>query len=31
MTIFEELITKLKMHDPENFRGWLYALARIIA
>ena len=28
MTIFEELITKLKTHEPENFRGWLYALSK---
>jgi len=28
MTIFEELIAKLKTHEPENFRGWLYTLSK---
>jgi len=28
MTIFEELIAKLKAHEPENFRGWLYTLSK---
>jgi RNA polymerase sigma factor (sigma-70 family) len=28
MHIFEELIEKLKKHEVENFRGWLYQLAK---
>jgi RNA polymerase sigma-70 factor (ECF subfamily) len=28
MQIFEELIVKLKKHRVENFRSWLYTLAR---
>ena len=28
MDIFEELNTKLKQHDVENFKGWLHVLAR---
>ena len=28
MEIFEELNTKLKQHDVENFKGWLHVLAR---
>jgi len=28
MQIFEELIEKLKKHEVENFRGWLYQLAK---
>ena len=28
MNIFEELITKLKTHEPENFRAWLYTLSK---
>ena len=28
MTIFEELLAKLKTHEPENFRGWLYTLSK---
>jgi len=28
MNIFEELIHKLKAHDPQNFRAWLYTLSR---
>jgi len=28
MDIFEELNTKLKHHEVENFKGWLHVLAR---
>ncbi|MEO6219736.1 MAG: sigma-70 family RNA polymerase sigma factor [Ginsengibacter sp.] len=28
INIFEELITKLKKHEIENFKGWLYQLAK---
>ena len=28
MQIFEELITKLKKHEVENFKSWLYQLAK---
>jgi RNA polymerase sigma factor (sigma-70 family) len=28
MNIFEELITKLKNHQVENFKGWLHVLAK---
>ena len=28
MMIFEELITKLQKHEVENFRSWLYTLAK---
>jgi len=28
MQIFEELVTKLKKHDVENFRGWLHQVAK---
>ena len=28
MQIFEELITKLKKHEVENFKGWLHMLAK---
>jgi RNA polymerase sigma factor (sigma-70 family) len=28
MSIFEELLTKAKVHEIESFRGWLYVLAR---
>lgn len=28
MAIFEELITKLKRHQVENFKSWLYTLAK---
>ena len=28
MAIFEELIYKLEKHDVENFKGWLYMLAK---
>jgi RNA polymerase sigma-70 factor (ECF subfamily) len=28
MLIFEELVTKLKKHEVENFRSWLYQLAK---
>jgi RNA polymerase sigma factor (sigma-70 family) len=28
MQIFEQLIEKLKKHEVENFRGWLYQLAK---
>lgn len=28
MQLFEELVTKLKKHEVENFRGWLYQVAR---
>ncbi len=28
MLIFEELVTKLKKHEVENFKGWLHQLAK---
>lgn len=28
MMIYEELITKLLKHEVENFKGWLYTLAK---
>lgn len=28
MQIFEELVTKLKKHEVENFKGWLHQVAR---
>jgi len=28
MNIFEELVEKLKKHEVENFRAWLYQVAR---
>lgn len=28
MLIFEELITKLKKHEVDNFRGWLHQLTK---
>ncbi|MGC4037019.1 MAG: sigma-70 family RNA polymerase sigma factor [Chitinophagaceae bacterium] len=28
MQIFEELIVKVKKHEIENFKGWLYQLAK---
>ena len=28
MLIFEELVSKLKKHEVENFSGWLYQVAR---
>lgn len=28
MQIFEQLITKLKVHEVSNFKSWLYTLAR---
>lgn len=28
MQVFEELITKLKKHDVDNFRGWLHQVAK---
>ncbi len=28
MAIFEELVTKLKHHEVENFKGWLYTVAK---
>ena len=28
MLIFEELVSKLKKHEVENFRGWLHQVAR---
>jgi DNA-directed RNA polymerase specialized sigma24 family protein len=28
MDIFEELNTKLKLHEVDNFKGWLHVLAR---
>jgi RNA polymerase sigma factor (sigma-70 family) len=28
MQIFEQLISKLKIHDVSNFKSWLYTLAR---
>ena len=28
MEIFEELNTKLRQHEVENFKGWLHVLAR---
>lgn len=28
MLIFEELVTKLKKHEVDNFRGWLHQVAK---
>ncbi|HEV7331407.1 MAG TPA: sigma-70 family RNA polymerase sigma factor [Flavisolibacter sp.] len=28
MAIFEELVTKLRQHQVENFKSWLYTLSR---
>jgi RNA polymerase sigma-70 factor (ECF subfamily) len=28
LNIFEELVTKLKKHDVDNFKGWLYRLTK---
>ncbi|TDH25624.1 sigma-70 family RNA polymerase sigma factor [Segetibacter sp. 3557_3] len=28
MDIYQELLTKLKAHEVENFKGWLYVLTR---
>jgi RNA polymerase sigma-70 factor (ECF subfamily) len=28
MGIFEELVTKLQKHDVDNFKGWLYTVAK---
>lgn len=28
LAIFEELVTKLKKHDIDNFKGWLYSLSK---
>lgn len=28
MQLFEELVTKLKKHEVENFRGWLHQVAK---
>ena len=28
MQIFEELVTKVKKHEVDHFRGWLYTLAK---
>jgi RNA polymerase sigma-70 factor (ECF subfamily) len=28
INIFEELVTKLKKHDVDNFKGWLYQLSK---
>ncbi len=28
MQIFEELVTKLRKHEVENFRGWLHQVAK---
>jgi RNA polymerase sigma-70 factor (ECF subfamily) len=28
MQIFEELVQKLKIHEVDNFKSWLYTLAR---
>lgn len=28
MLIFEELVTKLKKHEVDNFKGWLHQLAK---
>ncbi|MGZ8524236.1 MAG: RNA polymerase sigma factor, partial [Chitinophagaceae bacterium] len=28
MQVFEELVSKLKKHDVENFRGWLHQVAK---
>ncbi len=28
MAIFEELVTKLRKHEVDNFRGWLHQLAK---
>ncbi|MES1223676.1 MAG: sigma-70 family RNA polymerase sigma factor [Bacteroidota bacterium] len=28
MAVFEELVSKLRKHDVDNFKGWLYMLAK---
>lgn len=28
LNIFEELVTKLKRHEVDNFKGWLYQLTK---
>lgn len=28
MQIFEQLVTKLRVHEVENFKSWLYTMAR---
>ena len=28
LNIFEELVTKLKKHEEDNFKGWLYQLTK---
>lgn len=28
MQVFEELVTKLKKHEVDNFRGWLHQVAK---
>jgi RNA polymerase sigma-70 factor (ECF subfamily) len=28
LTLFEELITKLQKHDVENFKSWVYQVAK---
>lgn len=28
MQIFEQLVTKLRIHDVTNFKSWVYSLAR---
>lgn len=28
MLVFEELVTKLKKHEVDNFRGWLHQVAK---
>ena len=28
MQIFEELVSKLKKHEVDNFRGWLHQVAK---
>ena len=28
INIFEELVTKVKKYDIDNFKGWLYQLAK---
>lgn len=28
LNIFEELVTKVKKHDIDNFKGWLYQVAK---
>ncbi|MBS1932610.1 MAG: sigma-70 family RNA polymerase sigma factor, partial [Bacteroidetes bacterium] len=28
MAVFEELVPKLQKHEVDNFKGWLYTLAK---